>query len=373
MLTDSNHETFTSIQDLHITESVSQNKFNLHDHSARVIQRTWFNYQDRTIYKLLTMSIKVLKSINPKLIVRKLAPREFLLLNDKAFQLDIIFKLEASTEIDGFPPNVVYKIIVNNPARFNFNTKMKGGKIVEKPVTCNNWRHLTIEPLINFIPQNEWNRQMENHQNNNFNDSQDISGVQPNPVGVSHNKISDFTRQSHYTPASSARSNIKFTRSHKFYKNQYRPVKSKMVPGYFQKYIQNYFDEELKPEEMMGQNLAGRTYGSSQGARIVGQHLEPDFVNSNYSHDPDFVNPGGDQKRISRPSPKPPGTSLSIKHKSFSRETKREMTATSDLLPSAQVAFEKTLQQDNLEIDPELVNWVDNIDHDMKMIEEDVI
>ena len=94
---------------------------------AAIIQKTWYNYQDRQIFNLMLTAIRVLEQIEPRLIIRRLAPKEWLLLNDKAFIVKVLFKLEGHV----FPPTVVYKFVIKNPSEFNINSKVIGGHNIE--------------------------------------------------------------------------------------------------------------------------------------------------------------------------------------------------------------------------------------------------
>jgi len=119
------------------------------DEKVRIIQQTWFNYQDRTIFNLLKMAIRVLEQVEARLIVRRLCPKEWTLLNDKAFDLNVKFRLSG----EYFPPTVVYKFVVKNPTEFNLSTKIAGGQRTHfRNLPQNGWRELTIEPLAGFMP-----------------------------------------------------------------------------------------------------------------------------------------------------------------------------------------------------------------------------
>ena len=399
-----------------ITNKIDDNN-RLYDHCARVIQRTWFNYQDRTIFKLLVMSIRVLENIDPKLIVRKLAPREFVLLNDRAFNLRIKFRLETSklssfgiAGESSFPPNVIYKILINDPNRFNFSSKVKGGKVVYQSPTCNNWRHLTIEPMINFIPKSNemWQKSSNRHEDESRSQSrlqyQHMMNV-TTPVVDQDQKKKNSSKGK--TKRHLANRGIGYaTRKGNQHKN--------IIPGYLEKYMKNYFhsdDPEISLENNIPNqmridsnqenyqnsiNLAGgdnqNTNFSIENPSKMMSYQESRYnaVNPGYeiNYEPDYVYP------IHPVSSSDTASKNILTNKSSSSTLHRTLLATGDsnfsrakhqalidklhnktkkleneggLKPNAQQVFEKSLLNGesnlvNLEIDADLVNWVDQLD-----------
>ena len=144
-------------------------------------------------------------------------------------------------------------------------------------------------------------------------------------------------------------------------RNMHLTHKSKMVPGYFKKYIQNYFDENDYNEDQVVNvqymqtnlpgNFADHPITAGLGPSGAGSNLEMDFVPADYNK----LGVAG-----SYGSRSVPGTSgtLAERQKQLSDESKN-----SGLLPNAQQVFEKSLHQDSqMDIDPDLVNWVEGLD-----------
>ena len=137
--------------------------------------------------------------------------------------------------------------------------------------------------------------------------------------------------------------------------------KSKMIPGYFKKYIQNYFDENDYNEDQsvnvqymqtnLPGNFADHPITAGLGPSGAGLNLEMDFVPADYNK----LGVAGSYG--SRSIPGTSGT-LAERQKQLSDESKN-----SGLLPNAQQVFEKSLHQDSqMDIDPDLVNWVEGLD-----------
>ena len=233
---------------------------------ASTIQKTWYNYQDRQIFNLMLTAINVLKQVEPRLIIRRLAPKEWLLLNDKAFNVKVLFKLDGQS----FPPTVVYKFVIKNPSEFNINSKVRGGHSTQGVVPrarSNEWRELTIEPLENFLPKNH-SYQPSRTMNNmamHFNSPELVK----RPVVIPSTPNTFHMKKNHHRVS--------------------RPNTSSTIPAYFSQYINNYFDEG--EEETAGgagdnnirQNTPKTNFESGDFANVrVKKFIQPEQSNDDH-------------------------------------------------------------------------------------------
>lgn len=204
------------MESIQIHQRKSENSLDIIDSSARIIQNTWYNFQDREIYKLLLMAIRVLESVDPKLIIRRLSPKEFTLLNDKVFDLKLVFKLNGQ-----WPPNVVYKIVIKNPSELNINKRLKGGiQSGLPPEVLNRWRSIDVEPLATFM------------------------SIEKSMQGYKRKR-----------PVSSIKTFIPST--------MHMQINSRFkIPGYFESYVQKYFEPEQ--EEQVSEVTPTKNYEATE-------------------------------------------------------------------------------------------------------------
>jgi len=211
---------------------------------ATVIQKTWYNYQDRQIFNLMLTAIRVLEQVEPRLIIRRLAPKEWILLNDKAFNVKVMFRLEGQV----FPPTVVYRFIIQNPSNFNINSKIRGGHNITGVVSrarSNEWRELTIEPLENFLPQQ---RSYQPSRTMHYN----------SPVAVARKPV--------IIPSTPSTFHMKKLNGNSSIGSRSRPGTSSTIPAYFSLKLNKYFDDD--------QELGGGDMGNFENVRQNSPYLE---------------------------------------------------------------------------------------------------
>lgn len=77
-----------------------------HEAAAMIVQRWWRSRQDRRVYRLLVYAVRSTEQFLAMQVLRRVAPKEALILRDRAMHVRVRFRLDGTS----FPPQIVFKV-----------------------------------------------------------------------------------------------------------------------------------------------------------------------------------------------------------------------------------------------------------------------